>query len=342
MPNHSRSEHMVDIIVPVFNQEAVVAETVNSVLQQTFLKWNLIIINDGSTDRTPEILSQFAELDKRIEIVNGFHISKGACQARNLGFCSGKAPYVLFLDSDDVLEESCLEHRVSSLRMNEGLDFVIGNTLLFDTQPNDLDILWNEATCDARADLLRFLRQDMPWHTMGPLWRRASFTRLGGWNECLDAFQDWELHVRACYLNMQYAMANTEPDAFYRRPRNDRASIASSHMTAEKILARQLAVRSVASLSDFMESPDRRDHLEAFCLRNALQLLDSNRRGEGFDFLWDCIKHGLFRPSHAFGAIGILSRGKHWRGSRFARCLRSSLWSSDSRVDPWEEVQRAV
>jgi glycosyltransferase involved in cell wall biosynthesis len=335
-------QDFVDIVVPVYNQEALISQTIDSVQKQTYPNWRLILVDDGSTDRTLEILAHYSETDERVDVITENRDSKGACQARNAGFQHGNSPYVLFLDSDDLLEKTCIARRVASLQKNAVLDFVIGNTLLFDTQPYDLDLLWNEASFDANLDLLRFLRQDTPWNTMSPLWRRESFIRLGGWNENLDAFQDWELHLRACHMKMCYQSSGIEPDTFYRRPTQSRSSIASSHMTAKSILARQLAARSVASLSGFLKSVDRRDHLEAFCLRNGLQLLGANSTIEAFDFLWGCIKHGLFRPSRAVGAIGILSRGKHWRGSRIARYLRSSLWSSNSRVDPWEKVQCAA
>jgi len=330
---------MVDIIVPVYNQDKLVTETIHSVQKQTYRYWRLITIDDGSTDQSLKILTEFSENDERIEVVTTGDVSEGACHARNTGFGQGHSPYVMFLDSDDLLSETCLEARVGCFQVNSELDFVLGNTLLFDAHPHDLDILWNKASLEAQSDLLRFLRQDMPWHTMSPMWRRESFSRLGGWNETLTASQDWELHIRACFLNMRYELSGSKPDSFYRRPSQERTSIASSHLTAQNTLARRLAMQSVTNLEGFLNSVERREHVEAFCLRNALQLLDANRQSEASRFLWGCIKDGLFRPLHALGAIAILLRGPNWRGSRVARSFQSYFWSADCRVDPWQKVQ---
>lgn len=329
-------------MVPVHNQEELLSETIHSVLAQTYPNWKLIAVNDGSNDRTLSILSDFSICDERIHVLSTGQSAKGACYARNLGFQHGSSPYVMFLDSDDILAEKCLESRIACFQKNPSLDFVLGTTFLFNERPFDLGMLWNRSTGQAPLDILRFLRQDMPWHTMSPLWRRQSFLRTGGWNETLLAFQDWELHIRACFLNMQYKQSHDEPDCFYRLPSKDRHSIAFSNMTQEKILARQMAIQSVAKLHGFLDSPMRRENVEAFCLRNALQLIDADKRSTAFRFLFNCIHCKLFRPLQALGAIAIMLRGKNWRGSRYARDIQSYLWSSESRVDPWEKVQCSV
>jgi glycosyltransferase involved in cell wall biosynthesis len=338
----SKNKRRIDVIVPVYNQEKYIRQTISSIQQQTYPHWQLIVVDDASTDQTPDVLVELSENNQRIKSITAGENSVGACHARNLGFRHGNSDYVLFLDSDDLLTETCLETRISTLKENPELDFVLGNTLLFDSQPYDLDILWNIASLDSEVDLLRFLRQDMPWHCMSPLWRRESFVQLGGWNEDLVAFQDWELHVRACYKNYRYSLAAANPDTFYRVPCPDRISIGASYLDELKIKARQSAIQSVARLDGFLNQPVRREHVESFCLRNALQLLDADMKAAAFSFLFSCIRKGLFRPTHALAALGILGRGKEWRGSRPARYLQSSLWSSECRIDPWEKVRCAA
>jgi cellulose synthase/poly-beta-1,6-N-acetylglucosamine synthase-like glycosyltransferase len=90
----------VTVILPVYNAAETIAQTITSVLDQTFRSFELIIIDDGSTDDSLQRLKTFAMQDERIHLVareNG-----GVSSARNLGVELGKAPYVAFIDADDI------------------------------------------------------------------------------------------------------------------------------------------------------------------------------------------------------------------------------------------------
>jgi glycosyltransferase involved in cell wall biosynthesis len=99
----------VSIIMPAYNSERYIALSLESVLAQTVRDWELIIVNDGSTDQTETIAETFSHLDKRIRVVH--QTNAGISQARNRGFAETRADYeyCMFLDSDDVLEPDALE-----------------------------------------------------------------------------------------------------------------------------------------------------------------------------------------------------------------------------------------
>lgn len=91
----------VSVIIPVYNREECIEKTVTDVLNQTLDDIEVICIDDGSTDRTWDILSRLVQLDNRVCI---FHQeNQGAAFARNLGICNAKGEYLFFLDSDDTL-----------------------------------------------------------------------------------------------------------------------------------------------------------------------------------------------------------------------------------------------
>ena len=118
------STSLISVIVPSYNAESFLDETLESVLSQTYENWECIIVNDGSTDNTEEIAKKWCEKDTRfryIYIKNG-----GLSSARNYGIKESKAEYIAFLDHDDVLTPDSLEIRINTL-LKENVDLVYSN-----------------------------------------------------------------------------------------------------------------------------------------------------------------------------------------------------------------------
>ncbi|MCX6184716.1 MAG: glycosyltransferase family A protein, partial [Flavobacterium sp.] len=88
------------VIIPVYNKEQFLVHTINSVLNQSFTDFELLLIDDGSTDSSPALLNQFT--DERIKLIS--QNNQGVSAARNLGIKEAKAPYIAFLDADDLWE----------------------------------------------------------------------------------------------------------------------------------------------------------------------------------------------------------------------------------------------
>lgn len=107
-------ENLVSIVIPVYNAEKFIKETVASVLNQTWQGWELLLIDDGSADGSRALLEQFAEQDERIRV---FHLTGGgAAAARNTGTRNAKGRYLAFLDADDLWEQEKLEQELRFLR----------------------------------------------------------------------------------------------------------------------------------------------------------------------------------------------------------------------------------
>ncbi|WP_275296769.1 glycosyltransferase family 2 protein [Bacillus sp. REN10] len=103
----------VSIIMPVFNKESRLKYSINSVLNQTYQNFELIIINDGSTDHSSDVIIQYKNKDSRIVYIE--QENKGVSMARNLGIRQSKAEYVTFLDADDELDPAFLEKMLSKI-----------------------------------------------------------------------------------------------------------------------------------------------------------------------------------------------------------------------------------
>lgn len=101
---------LVSIIVPVFNSEKTINQCIDSVIQQTFSDWELLLVNDGSKDKSGEICDEYAKDDSRIRV---FHkVNGGVSSARNTGLECALGKWVMFLDSDDYLNINSLDSMI--------------------------------------------------------------------------------------------------------------------------------------------------------------------------------------------------------------------------------------
>jgi len=204
---------LVSIIIPTKNRCGPLQETLASVMTQTHAEWEVLVIDDGSTDGTEEMVFGMMSKDKRIRFSQREKKPSGAAACRNLGVEACRGEYVIFLDSDDLLAPECLEGRVKVMQDNPSLDFAVFLTHLFHAKPGDSPYLINNFTQE--DDLDRFLRLDAPWQTTGPIWRKTALAKIGPWDEKALSMQDWEFHVRALATKLNYQKVS-EIDSFWR------------------------------------------------------------------------------------------------------------------------------
>ena len=103
-------DKLVSIITPLYNSERFVGQTIESVIAQTYPHWEMIIVNDGSTDKGADIVRSYAEKDKRIRLLE--QPNSGCASARNHGLREAKGRYYCFLDSDDHWDPEFLEEQL--------------------------------------------------------------------------------------------------------------------------------------------------------------------------------------------------------------------------------------
>ena len=104
---------MISLIIPIYNCEKYLAKCLNSIQQQTFPDFEVILVNDGSTDRSEEICREYVQKDSRFRLISG--PNHGAAGARNIGLKAAEGAYIAFTDSDDWLEPDYLEYLYTGL-----------------------------------------------------------------------------------------------------------------------------------------------------------------------------------------------------------------------------------
>ncbi len=103
-------EPLVSIIIPCFNREKYIGATLDSCITQTYENLEIILIDDGSTDRSTEVINKYLHLDPRLKYIST--VNQGQCIARNIGLGVSSGRYIKFLDSDDILLPSAIESQL--------------------------------------------------------------------------------------------------------------------------------------------------------------------------------------------------------------------------------------
>jgi glycosyltransferase involved in cell wall biosynthesis len=180
----------ISVVVPAFNADKTILRTVKSVLNQTFIDFELIIVDDGSQDSTSNIISQVK--DSRIKLFS--YPNAGANVSRNRGIFHASGEYITFLDADDIWTNDKLISQFEALQANSKASVAYSWTDYIDADDNFV-VSGTHATKngDVYNDLLisNFLENGS-----NPLIRKEALIELGGFDESLKAAQDWDMWLR--------------------------------------------------------------------------------------------------------------------------------------------------
>jgi glycosyltransferase involved in cell wall biosynthesis len=125
----------ISIIIPCYNASLFISNTINAVKNQSFKDWECIIINDGSTDNSLEIIEKEIHNDERFELITQQNL--GLSKSRNTGMKAAKGDYVFFLDADDFIPNMAIEDLYSFVETTSSIDIIIGQTLITKGQENN-------------------------------------------------------------------------------------------------------------------------------------------------------------------------------------------------------------
>lgn len=134
----------ISVIVPIYNVEKWLSKCINSILAQNFKDFELILINDGSTDNSEKICYKFLDHDNRVKYF--YKKNGGLSSARNLGIKKATGKYIVFIDSDDYVDKNYLQYLYESVSKNNS-QVAICNFNLVDEKGNILDTVVNRVHC---------------------------------------------------------------------------------------------------------------------------------------------------------------------------------------------------
>lgn len=187
---------VVSIVIPAYNHAAYLAETIESVFRQTYRQWELIVIDDGSTDETPAIIQRYR--DPRIRTFR--HDNRGLSATLNRGVSLARGRYFAFLPSDDVYEPDKLTVQVEVLEKNPTVGIVFSRQTVIDAQGEPTAEKqvqsWFEVSFTTKEEIFPALFERDFLSTPTHLLRMECFARVGLFDESLVTTQDYDLWVR--------------------------------------------------------------------------------------------------------------------------------------------------
>ncbi|MDT0644510.1 glycosyltransferase family 2 protein [Zunongwangia sp. F363] len=217
----------ISVIIPTFNRAHIIPETLESVLAQTFTNWECLIIDDGSTDNTDELVEKYLH-DKRFKYFKRpGQLMKGACTCRNIGINNALGNYIQFLDSDDLLAANKFEVQLKALEKKNsyhiatckwgGLKPMWDFPRLYEGLPSYLSTQKPISLFKIFATRFTYL----PVHAY--LVPRALIIAVGGWKENLKINQDGEFFSRIL-LNCSGILFCEDTFVLYRTGSGNRTS----------------------------------------------------------------------------------------------------------------------
>ena len=213
---------LVSVIIPCFNAEQWLSEAIASILAQTYPYIEIIVIDDGSTDNSLEIIKSYGDcLIWHTEAEN-----KGGNHARNLGFSLSQGEYIQYLDADDYLLPDKIAKQVR-LFPTSAADVVYGDWQHLVHQADGSSFLDQVRICGPKSDFLASLLANDRWSNLTPvLFSRSIVRQSGEWDESLLAAQDRDFLISVALAGAKFVY---QPgcDSIYRIPNHPTVSTAS-------------------------------------------------------------------------------------------------------------------
>ncbi|MDR2410524.1 MAG: glycosyltransferase family 2 protein [Bacteroidales bacterium] len=208
---------MISIIIPMYNRATLVSETLDSVLAQTYTDWECIVVDDGSTDNSVEVVQKYVDKDSRFKLLSRpENRIKGAPTCRNIGYINSVGELVYFLDSDDILTPQLLE--TVSVRMNKKpeADFALVPFDFFTDKSKKSFSPHNYQIIDDSV-FEKFISLKISPAPLSFIWRRRLFEHTKElWKEGLRKGQDLDFAFRMITLAQQCTVINMCPMNHYR------------------------------------------------------------------------------------------------------------------------------
>lgn len=217
--NISRTIPKVSVIIPVYNAERYCCDTISSVLNQTYKNFELILVDDGSTDNSLRIIKDFANNESRIKVVHTENY--GVSHARNVGLSYATGEWIHFIDSDDYIEPNMMEEMYSIISKHNDADVVIsGVKKIFESESKYEIQRFNNMSLNNRKEIgnyllsMNFTQRDMLLNYLWNRWIKRSIISSNNilFDESLSLGEDF---VFNCEVIKKSSCIMLLEDAYY-------------------------------------------------------------------------------------------------------------------------------
>jgi glycosyltransferase involved in cell wall biosynthesis len=224
------TDPLVSVVVPAYNAATTIGETLASILEQNVRDLEVLVVDDGSSDGTRDVVAQVA--DERVRLIT--QENGGAASARNTGIGEAAGHFIAFLDADDLWAPGKLSRHLAYLDAHPHLGVVQTGAVYVDPDLRVLEVRRSATTVDAVLETLRF--ENMPAFPSTVVMRRSALDQLGGFDPSLVILEDWDFVLRSARAGLLGTLP--EPLTLYRVHPGNRSRDLGIHVEpGERILA---------------------------------------------------------------------------------------------------------
>ncbi|UZH55641.1 glycosyltransferase [Salinimicrobium tongyeongense] len=211
---------IISIIIPCYNNASYLDEALESVILQTFVEWECIILDDGSTDDTREVVKKWIKKDKRFKYK--YQKNRGVSNARNSGIEQSNGEFILPLDADDKLSTNYLENCFNKM-ISGNWTVVYGKAIFFGDRSGEMKLV---------KPILSNLLHFNCIHCSG-LFKKEDWKKIGGYDEKMKfGFEDWEFWINILRRKGKAALAD-KSFLYYRIKPNSRSEVINNNWHKE-------------------------------------------------------------------------------------------------------------
>ncbi len=174
---------LVSVVVPVYNMERFLSETINSILKSKYPNFELLLVDDGSTDSSREIAAHFVEIDKRVRLIS--QINGGASRARNTGIANSKGEYILPVDADNLISEDYILKSVQILQSRPEVKVVNCEAVFIGAKTGHWKLPEFSLKLLARKNMIDNCA----------MYRKTDWEKAGGYCEEILGPEDWDFWI---------------------------------------------------------------------------------------------------------------------------------------------------
>lgn len=265
----------VSIIVPFYNSQEYLKATLQSIASQSYTGWECLCIDDGSTDQSAAIVREFSSVDSRFKLYPRPEvIRKGGNACRNYGFTKANGEYIQWFDSDDLMQEDMIYHKVNALDKNTTANYVICRTAYFSSSVDELTPYEQHLTTD--NVLLDYLTFKTKFFTPGPMFRKCFLVNMKLFDIDLKRHQEKEFFFRIILKDKNYLLID-EP-LVWRRIHDSSLSVSVNNSKVKTMLELDANIKLFRHyIASGLKKQDVTDYFRHFFFRYTYLLLRQRR-----------------------------------------------------------------
>lgn len=229
---------ILSVIIPCYNNSELLKEMIDCFKRQTSSEWEMIIVDDGSTDNTRQDIINYVHNYPQIKVIKRERLPKGSAVCRNIGFDNAQGKYICHLDADDIVSETFVENRVAFMESHPEVDYASFPAKSFSDihclpSFSDSGYTWgvNKGSSDLLKDMLK--GYDYPFSVWNNIYRKTSIDSYR-WDENVLIYTDFSFIVPCILGGLRHEFSNLSSIDYYYRVTPNNNAMTSNFVSKEK------------------------------------------------------------------------------------------------------------